>query len=167
MSFQPQFQIWRVKQQLIALNEDARSLERHRQLTVALITIEAWDDAIKLARGIDNVWIKAKVLTAVAESFIKLNDPDKAAALLDRLGSLIPGIADSSQRDAVWVVLSAKAAHLENWSQARKFADGIGSESSMIDALSRIHETWAASQSTSINFQYFPMSGYYVKTLSV
>lgn len=129
----------------IALNKEASSPERHRQSVVALIAIGAWDEALKLAGGIHDARNKADVLNSAAESLTKLNDPDKAAVLLDRLRRLIPCITNSSWRDTTWVILSGQAAHLGNWSQARKFADELGSESARIDALSRILETWGAS----------------------
>ncbi len=52
LSVQPKFQIWRVQQQLVTLNENPRSLERRQQSTAALVAIGAWKDAVMVAHRI-------------------------------------------------------------------------------------------------------------------
>lgn len=187
LSFLPQVQIWQVKKELVELNEKARRPGIQKQSALALATTGALDQAIDIANRIDDAEDRAQTLRALAKSAVELNQPDKAAAMLDklrvaaekiddardrakiltalariviepdysinksqwlnRLSHSTRRVADSIQRDSVWVFLSQQAALLNNWSQAREFADQISSESAKLDALSRILLAWGTSQS--------------------
>ncbi len=99
------------------------------------------------AEKIDEARNKADTLQALAQI---VNEPgfliDKTQ-WLNSLGNSARAVNDSAERDSVWLILTEQAALLGNWSQARDFADQIGSESAKIDAFSRILQAWGAFKS--------------------
>ncbi len=124
LSTLPSVQMWQIKRALIKLNEQARKPEIQKQSALALVTYGAWDQAMEIANRIDSTE-KAETLQALAKSAVELNDPVKAAALLDKLRVAAEKIADARTKALTLQALAQSAVELNDPVKAAALLDKL------------------------------------------
>ncbi len=74
--------------------------------------------ALDSANQIKNNELKANALSAIAEVYIKQNQPEEATKLLSQAFDLAAKIGDTNEKTQVLVSIAQAQANLKNWGEA-------------------------------------------------
>lgn len=155
----PEVQIWKVKRELLALNEVERPDDIKQNLATAFFKAGMLKEAISVTKKIKDPRSKAETLQSLSESAAELNKKlkvKKSSADFLKYEKLIGQLLDKTiglphheeNRDLILIELSKITAELDKWSEARDIIrTHIKSEQNQMAALIVVLNAWTARQS--------------------
>lgn len=105
-----------------------------------------FERALQLSDKITNSFYKANALRAIAETYDKLKQPDKAISLLEKALSAADTIDDSGDKANALTAISESAANLKQWKLALKTYEECPGDDCKVSTLANILTIYAEQQ---------------------
>ena len=102
--------------------------------------------ALSSANQIDSSYDKASALSAIAEAYGQLNEPQQASKLLEQALTAANQIDSSSDKASALSAISKVHAELENWGEARRVSNRITIQDEKAKSLAQVLNTWNEKQ---------------------